>query len=302
MSEKLLREFRDRAETLVPVPEFDVLQRNGLLRRRIRVAVAVAAASVALVAASTVAVTLDDDVIGPAHVNPTPSPTSPSPRPTVRLTKSPGVEMQYVGPGPVFLQPFDAARVPTALKDLRATFVIPGLAWYVYGDQGVGKGDPPGRGPEGAPYIRVEVTSITGVHEQRCQGAAPAPVKAVSGSSLTVARTLVDSPGIKVLDHPRTVQEFGRTAVHVQFRMAERCPAGKRFLMWRAFERKGDVYLEEGEANSFPRLTDHIVDAWVVTLRGAHVVVLASHTTDARETDLTELDRLLDSMTFDFTK
>jgi hypothetical protein len=192
--------------------------------------------------------------------------------------------------------------VPTALKDLRATFVIPGLAWYVYGDPGVGKGDPPGRGPEGAPYIRVQVTSITGVHEQRCQGAAPAPVKAVSGSTLAVARTLVDSPGIKVLDPPRTVQEFGHTAVHVQFRMTERCPAGKRFLMWRAFEPKGDVYLEEGEANSFPHLTDHIVDAWVVTLRGAHVVVLASQTTDARETDLTELDRLLDSMTFDFTK
>jgi len=305
MSEKLLREFRGRAENLVPMPEYDVLRRKGLLRRRTRVAVAVAAASVALVAASTVAVMLDDDVIGPAHVDPTPSPvlTPSAPLPTVHLTQSPGNEMQYVESGPVFLRPSDAAWVPAALKDLRATFVIPGLAWYVYSDQGVNKGDPPARGPEGAPYIRVQVTPIMGVHEQRCQGAAVRdPVKPVSGSALTIARTLVASPDVKVLDTPRIVQEFGQTAAHVQFQITERCPAGQRFLLWRAFEPKGDIYLEDGEANTFPSLPDHIVDAWVVTLRGAPVVVFASHTVDARETDLIELDRLLASMTFDFTK
>jgi len=192
--------------------------------------------------------------------------------------------------------------MPAALKDLKATFVIPGLAWYVYSDQGLGKGDPPGRGPEGAPYIRVQVTPITGVHEQRCQGVARDPVRAVSGSALTVARTLVDSPGIKVLETARNVQEFGQNAAHVQFQVKERCPVGKRFLLWRAFEPRGDVYLEEGEDNSFPKLADHVVDAWVVTLGGEHVVVLAGHTVDARETDLAEMQQLLDSMRFEFTK
>jgi len=68
MSDRLLREFRERAEPLVPLPDLGELQRRGLRLRRVRIAAGAAVLASALAIGGAVATSSinDTDSIGPA--------------------------------------------------------------------------------------------------------------------------------------------------------------------------------------------------------------------------------------------
>jgi len=69
MSDRLLREFRERAESLVPVPDLGELRRRGLRLRRARIAAGAAVPASALAIGGAVATSsiTDKDSIGPAQ-------------------------------------------------------------------------------------------------------------------------------------------------------------------------------------------------------------------------------------------
>ena len=48
MSERLMQEFRERAERLIPLPDLDELRRRGAARRRVRLAAGAAVLASAL--------------------------------------------------------------------------------------------------------------------------------------------------------------------------------------------------------------------------------------------------------------
>ena len=61
MSERLLREFRERAEHLVPMPDLDELQRRGTRLRRVRIAAGAAVVASALAIGGVVVTNSIDD-------------------------------------------------------------------------------------------------------------------------------------------------------------------------------------------------------------------------------------------------
>jgi hypothetical protein len=327
MSERLLREFRERAEFLVPMPDLHELQREGTQRRRVRIAAGAAlVASVLALGGTVVATTIDDEnAIGPAHIGPTPPPSGEDCGLVAGGTAYESVpsgcelhaqvdEWRYVEEGHYFVRPFNTDLRLARPGDLEAWFEIPGDYWYWWGG-GVGKASHPGGGPEMAPYIRVAITPITGVHGRRCQGGEPAPVQALPSSPLAIAHRLVVPPGIDVLETPRSVQKFGYDAAYVRFTVTQQCPSDQAFVLWRAFEPEDDILIGDDidfgrtDADIYiePQRTEHVFDVWVVDVQGEHLVVSADYTPDLgkiiyQEEDLARLQELLDSIRFEFTE
>ncbi len=327
MSERLMQEFRERAERLIPLPDLDELRRRGAARRRVRLAAGAAVLASALaIGGIVVATTIDDEnAIGPAQIGPTR--INPTPPPSARdcellepenggwfASVPSGCELpawvdvwaqKYVDPGPYFFRPLNTDLAPARSGDLEAHFVIPGDYWYWWGG-GAGKANP--AGPEFSLYQRIAITPIIGVHEQRCQGSAPDHVQAVPESVLSVAQTLVASPGVEVLEGPSSVQKFGYDAAHVRFTVTERCPGDPAFsgpsMLWRAFETRDEIDVEDdtpvpdGDIYTF---AGHVLDVWVVDVKGEHVVVSAD-TAHTNAADLSEMRELLDSIRFEFTE
>ena len=337
MSERLLKEFQERAEFLVPVPDLHELQSRGTQRRRVRIAAGAAlVASVLALGGTVVATTIDDEnAIGPAQIGPTPPRSAGECEVELKgvIGSVPsGCELhaqvdqwRYVEAGPYFVRPFSTDLRPARPGDLEAWFVIPGEHWYWWGG-GVGKASPPVSGPEMAPYIRVAITPIVGVHGQRCQGAEPTPVQALPSSPVSVAKTLVASPGIDVLAAPRSGQRFGYDAAHVRFTVTEQCPSNQAFVLWRAFEPEDDIFLRDDisagrtDADIYTEQggREHVFDVWVVDVQGEHLVVSADWPADfgeikyqrgpeglvqrPHEEDPARLQELLDSIRFEFTE
>jgi hypothetical protein len=326
MPDLFLKDFRERAESLVPVPDLLKLQRRGTAMRRVRLAASAAVLAFAVAIGGTlVAVTSDDEqAISPAPIDPAPPRSADACDAPVNdgdpyVSVPPGCELgvqadewAYVEPGPYFVRPFNNSLAPPG--DLEVWFVVPGGGpWYWWGG-GVGMAGPVG--PEMKPYIRIGIIPITGVQEQRCQGAAPERVQTLPGGVLSVAQTLVASPRIKVLEAPHSVQKFGRDAARVRFTVTQSCPGDRVFALWRALG--SDIYAPLGERLTWPGApTDHVLDLWVVDVPGEqHVAVVADYTVDpplisgdpaafrggARASDLAELQELLDSIRFEFTE
>ena len=148
----------------------------------------------------------------------------------------------YVDPGPYFLRLLNTDLARKIWRP-RGDFVVPGDYWYWWGG-GAGKAMP--AGPDFSLYQRIAITPIIGVHEQ--PGTAPDHVQAVPESVLSVARTLVASPGVEVLEGPSSVQKFGYDAAHVRSTVTERRPGDPAFsgpsMLWRAFETRGEIDAE----------------------------------------------------------
>lgn len=334
MSERMLEEFRERAEFLVPVPDLQELQRRATGRMRVRIAAGAALVVSALAVGGTVAaLTINDEkAIDPAQSGPTQIDQTPpvsaedcelklSGRaygsvPSECELRAQVDEWRYVEQGPYFVRPFNTDLRPVRPGDIEAHFVISSDYWYWWGG-GVGKACHAGAcgGPEMAPYIRVAMTPIIGVPGHRCQGPDPRPVRALPSSTLSVAQTLVDSPGIDVLESPRSVQRFGYDAVHVRFTVTEQCPSDTAFVLWRAFEPEEDIFLRDDiaagrtDADIYiePARRDHVFDVWVVDVHGELLVVSADYPPDLgeityHEEDPARLEELLNSIGFEFAE
>lgn len=304
MSERLLKEFRSRAEDLVPVPDFDELERRGMRRRRAHRTVGAAVIVSALAVGGILATTaIDRPLVGPAQIDPSPSP------PTADDT-----ELRFLRSGSSqVVRPFDTGQDPVRPENPQVRFVVPGSSWYwlelgagtdrnwahVVG--GLNMAEQTG-GPIGSTYIRVGVTPIAGVPQQRCPGLAPLPVQAVPESALPAARALVVSPGVEVLSAPSVVQKFGYEAAHVRFRVTQRCVGGQPVVLWRALEAGGDIHGLSGEDGLEPEPRRHIFDVWVVDVRGELLAVFAAHAVGADAHAIAEMRELLDSIRFRFTR
>jgi hypothetical protein len=324
MSERLLKEFRERAELLVPVPDWHELQQRGTARRRVRLAVGAAVlASAMTIGGVVVATTIDDEgSIRPAQIGPTQMDPTPPPSAEVCELENYGNEYgsvpsgcelpaqvdvwSYVEPGPYFVRPFNTDLRTARPGDLEAWFEIGDAEkpWYWWGG-GISMA---GRGPEFAPYIRVVITPIIGVHSLRCQSAEPEPVRALPSSSLSVAQELVVSPDVEVLEPPRSVQKFGFEAAHVRFTVTGRCPSEHAFILWRAFEPEDDIFLSDDisagrrDADIYIEGGEHVFDVWVIDVQGNYLVIGADQPVGAREADVSEMQEQLDSIRFEFTE
>jgi len=326
MSERLLKEFRERAEFLVPMPDLHELQREGTQRRRVRIAAGAAlVASVLALGGTVVATTIDDEnAIEPAQIGPPPSADAcelvangtHGSVPSGCELHAQVDEWRYVDKGHYFVRPFNTDLRPARPGDLEAWFEIRGDYWYWWGG-GVGKACHAGAcgGPEMAPYIRVAITPITGVHGLRCQGPDPRPVQAVPSSPLAIAHRLVVPPGIDVLEAPRSVQKFGYDAAHVRFTVTEQCPSDQAFVLWRAFEPEDDIFVRDditagrtdADITIEPGRRDHVFDVWVLDVQGEPLVISADYPPDLgqikyHEEDPARLQELLDSIRFEFTE
>ena len=104
------------------------------------------------------------------------------------------------------------------------------------------------------------------------------------------------------------MQKFGYDAAHVRFTVTERCPGDPAFsgpsMLWRAFETRDEIDVEDdtpvpdGDIYTF---AGHVLDVWVVDVKGEHVVVSAD-TAHTNAADLSEMRELLDSIRFEFTE
>src|SRR5262245_21681405 len=163
MSERLLKEFQERAEVLVSLPDVQELQRRGSMRRRARVAVgAVLVASALVGGGALVSTTLDQSSsIGPVDTGPTPPATGKD------------IHLHYLRPGSSHaFGPFDDIGSPATSGNVRVRFVVPSNFWYwrelgqgsdrildhMFG--GLSMADQR-QGTPGSPYIRVAVTPVS---------------------------------------------------------------------------------------------------------------------------------------------
>lgn len=208
MSERLLEAFRDDAERIIALPDFEVIAAAGRARRRRRHAAVGAVAACVLGASGFLAATYDD--------SPTPQPAKDPDEPSL-VTPYPGVTSTTLQQGRYEIQPFEDPSLP----DVRFTlppgwnsWVGPnrfeGLSDRVTGEAGSNRaaidGDPEW-------LLGLLVLDARWIAQPDCT-----MVDVRGEDTATVVRALVDAPRLHVISSPQSTSRSGFPAVHLRLR------------------------------------------------------------------------------------
>ena len=262
MHEQLIREFAERAEAGVRLPDLKELEDRGHRRHRNRLASA-ALAAVLVVAATGVGIlvgTAGDD----GRATPPPADTR-------------GVDVDILVPGkqvaagreytnPVFGQDY-AHTVPDG-QLLVARFTVAGPDWYWLKDS-IGKAAPGmDRSVAAPPYAEVTVSLADRVPVDQCRAGTPQWEDAAV-TPLGFSQQIAAIPLVRVLDEPATTELSGYPAAHVRLEVPRLCPRYGDMFLWSVFPMSSSG--EPGVGDVFR--PGQIVDLWVVDVDGSMVVV-----------------------------
>ena len=284
MSERILKDFAERAETGVLLPDFEQIRSRGRDLRRTRIAVAGALAVFLLVAGGVVAsITIGQRTAPPAE--------DPNPTELHELDSRPFDYRQQLVPG------VDYTFRPWSLDQgtVKARLTVPGRGWIWWGD-GLTRPDrdgvlfpmPPER------YATVGVMLADRVATTQCRSfhmVKKPEWDAIGPTPLAAVRQIAAVPGVTVRDHPRVDNRFGYPGAHVRLSVPKLCSDTQTAVLWSVFP--GEY---EGEGVATVRYPGQVMDVWVVDVGGTPVVVYAELSPGLPESYSEEMASLVDSI------
>jgi hypothetical protein len=267
MHEQLIREFADRAEAEVELPDLQGIEERAHLRRRNRhvsTAVAVAVA-VAAVGVGVLSGTGDDRSAPPPSQDPGLQVDDPVPEKQVAAGR------EYLTR--VFGQNY-SETIPEG-QTIVAEFTVVGQDWVWLRDA-VGK-LVPGTGYPESPfsYAEVQMSMVDRVPVRQC------PAETVrwqdgARDPLGLARQVGELPNVEVLRAPRATTWSGYPAAQVRLRVTQLCPEWRDAVLWSVFPSSSRDSAGVGAAYR----VGQVVDAWFVDVEGSNVVVALMRSPD----------------------
>jgi hypothetical protein len=264
MHEQMIREFAERAEASVRLPDLTALEERGHRRHRNRLASAAAAAALVVIATGVgILSTAGDD--GRA---------TPPPIDTPRVDLDILVPGKQIAAGreytnPVFGQDY-VHTIPDG-KLLVSRFTVVGQDWYWLKDS-IGKPAPGMEEVEVPPYAEVTVSLADRVPVDQCRAGTPQWADAAS-TPLGLSQQIAAIPLVRVVEEPRSTELSGYPAAQVRLEVQRVCPRYGDTFLWSVFPMS---------SSGSPGLGDvfragQIVDLWVVDVDGSMVVVSENH-------------------------
>ena len=270
MSEQQLKEFGARAESVVDIPDFAELDRQGRslrLRRRASIAAAVA-------------VVLTVGGIAAAQIHKKTVDTGPIKPPQVHTYR--GATMKDLEPGTYRLHP---SRIE---RDLTADLTVPD-GWNAWIGPNRFDGHAPGRTNDEAVghltwYVGALVLEVDAVNTRGCG----APTNDLD-TTKDVVRALGRAFSTEVVRGPEPGRRFGHPATRMRLRVTrqvELCRTDTTVLHSTA-----DGYVDYAGPGT-------LLDVWVVDVDGTPIYVQRAWTPNAPDSARGELDGVIDSLEF----
>ena len=207
--------------------------------------------------------------------------------------------------GPISSPVLNTDLAPARSGDLEAHFVVPGDYWYWWGG-GAGKANPAGPrvlalpADRNHPDYRSARAEVPGVRARPCAGRPGVRFVRRPDSRRIARRRGVRGPEqraeVRLRRGPRAVHSDRAVSRRPGVLGAEHAVAGVRNRD--EIDAEDDTPVPDGDIYTS---AGHVLDVWVVDVKGEHVVVSAD-TAHTNAADLSEMRELLDSIRFEFTE
>jgi hypothetical protein len=262
MTERMIKDFAERAEARVRLPDLAQLESRGRDLRRTRMTVGGAVAALLLMVSGVVATVAHDLRTAPPTENPKPE--------IEELDSRPFDYHQQLVPGVDYTFSPWTLGAPT----VTARLTVPDGGWAWWGD-GLTK---PRHGYAGLfptprrPYATVGVMQPDRVSTTSCRSfhMTKKPEFAdLAAEPVAAAQQIGGVPGVEVEEAARRDNRFGHPGAHIRISVPRLCPETKDLLLWS---------VEPAEYAGAPgtgsvRYAGQLVDVWIVDVEGAQVLV-----------------------------
>jgi hypothetical protein len=289
MHEQLFREFTERAEAEIALPDLSALEERGrrLRHDRTRAAVAAVAAAVVLVVGTVVIVLTG----GRDEVQPAPSPDQ-------NIVQEP-VHDEELSAGrqytvPVWGQTYADTVDPGETIAARFTVAGPGWIWYRDKLAKFGPGTDPDAVPVG-PLVDVWLTLVDRIPAVQCPEKGELAWADAATDPLGVARQISRVDRVQVAQKPTRGELLGYPAAHVRFTVPTGCPTSQWALLWNMFPTT--TFGEPGFGVSYRN--GQTFDLWVLDVEGSMVAVAVDHSPEISRHIVNEANAIVDSLRID---
>lgn len=292
MTEQRLREFTERAEAQVVVPDFGEIASRGLDLRRSRMQGAGAAvAAVALVVGVVAWQVAGAERSAPDPAGPPSAPT-PSALGPGELPPRTDADQRLVAGGKYRVSPYDEGALGPPVT---VSFTVPAEGW-IWADDAVVKSGAGGSGTVDADdsRTRVGIMVVDRVATSQCRSQY-VDWTSIGSDALTAATLIGEVPRVEVVEPARPTQRFGHPAAHVRLTVPRVCAAWNDALLWS---------LSPAELGGQPgvgtvRHSGQVLDVWVVDVDDTIVVVHAEHAPGLPRELGEEAQAIVDSMSIE---
>jgi hypothetical protein len=286
MHEQLMREFAERAEATIELPDLARIEGRARERRRTQLTTLTVTAVAVLAVVAFLAFRPGADRTVPAPKPDSPDLVVQSPVPDKELAAGREYTVEAYGQ--------DYVRTIPEGERLVATFTVVGDEWIWLKDA-VGKFGP-GSDLENGPftYAAVQFSLIDRVATTQCTPTATVWQDAAS-TPLGIAQQITRVPGVEVVEKPATGQRYGYPAAHVQLVVSRVCRDSQVAVLWSIFP--SSTAANPGVGTVF--LPGQRVDLWILGVEGSMVAVNVDHTPGLPRPLIEELHAIADSLKFD---
>jgi hypothetical protein len=285
MHEQLMREFTERAESGIELPDLARIEVRGRQLRRGRFAALAAVAATILVAGTVVATARGDDRTAPPPSD-GPGVVLNDPVPDKELAA--GREYTTATYGQNYAHTVPAGRLMTT------SFAVVGPGWIWFKDRVIKFG--PGTDPEVGlfNYAGVQVSLVDRVATTQCDPASTVWTDAAA-TPLELARQIGTVPRVEVVREPRTTVWGGYPAAHAVLSVPKVCTDSSAAVLWSVFPSSSVGY--PGVGTVFR--SGQRVDLWIVDVEGSLVAVSVEHTPHLPQSMMSELNAIAGSVVVD---
>ncbi|MET0524520.1 MAG: hypothetical protein ABWZ91_06955 [Nocardioides sp.] len=286
MHEQLMREFAERAEDTIDLPDLAQLEVRGRRLRRGRLTAVATAAVTVLVAGTLVATARGDERTAPPPSD-GPGVVLDDPVPDKELAAGREYTVEVYGQNYAHSVPQDRVMI--------TRFTVVGTDWIWLKDRVLKLG--PGTDVEAGRfnYAVVQVSLIDRVATTtQCSPTATVWADA-AGTPLEVAREVTTVPGVAVVEEPTPTVWGGYPAAHLQLTVPQVCRKTVSAVLWSVFPSSSTG--SPGVGTVFR--SGQRVDLWIVDVEGSMVAVSVEHTPGLPRPLMNELHTIADSVELD---
>jgi hypothetical protein len=285
MHEQLMREFAERAEATIELPDLARIEGRARERRRTQLATLTVTAVAVLAVVALLAFRPGADRTEPAPKPDTPDLVVQAPVPDKEVAAGREYTVEAYGQDYVH-------TIPEGQR-LVATFTVAGQDWIWLKDA-VAKVGPSSDLEKGQfTYATVRFSLIDRVATTQCH-----PVSTqwedAAGTPLGIARQIATVPGVDVVDEPVASERDGYPAAHVRLVVPQVCRESGRAVLWSIFPSSTSAPGVGTVFRSGQRL-----DLWILDVAGSIVAVSADHSPGLPRALMDELQAIADSVEFD---